>query len=72
MPPRWRPPARSRRRAPTPSAPPSACSTSRRSATRGPASAEAVEQQKLLGSANQIEAVRANLEQRAPRFADAG
>lgn len=34
--------------------------------------AEAVEQQKLLGSANQIEAVRANLEQRAPRFADAG
>ncbi len=34
--------------------------------------AESVEQQKLLGSANQTEAVRANLEQRPPRFADAG
>ncbi|MDE5440077.1 crotonase/enoyl-CoA hydratase family protein [Bradyrhizobium sp. CSA207] len=32
--------------------------------------AESVEQQKLIGSANQIEAVRANLEKRAPRFAD--
>src|SRR6201998_490357 len=34
--------------------------------------AESVEQQKLLGSANQLEAVRANIEKRAPRFADAG
>jgi enoyl-CoA hydratase/carnithine racemase len=34
--------------------------------------AEAVEQQALLRSHNQLEAVRANLEQRAPRFADAG
>jgi enoyl-CoA hydratase/carnithine racemase len=34
--------------------------------------AESVEQQKLLGSANQTESVRANLEKRAPRFADAG
>jgi enoyl-CoA hydratase/carnithine racemase len=33
---------------------------------------ESVEQQKLLGSANQLEAVRANIEKRAPRFADAG
>ncbi|MBR0694578.1 crotonase/enoyl-CoA hydratase family protein [Bradyrhizobium lablabi] len=33
--------------------------------------AESVEQQKLLGSPNQSEAVRANLEKRAPRFADA-
>jgi enoyl-CoA hydratase/carnithine racemase len=32
--------------------------------------AESAEQQKLLGSANQTEAVRANLEKRAPRFAD--
>ena len=32
--------------------------------------AESVEQQKLLGSANQLEAVRANIEKRAPRFAD--
>ncbi|UPK33289.1 crotonase/enoyl-CoA hydratase family protein [Bradyrhizobium sp. 186] len=32
--------------------------------------AESVEQQKLIGSANQTEAVRANLEKRAPRFAD--
>jgi enoyl-CoA hydratase/carnithine racemase len=32
--------------------------------------AESVEQQKLLGSANQIEAVRANIDKRAPRFAD--
>ncbi|WP_027571285.1 crotonase/enoyl-CoA hydratase family protein [Bradyrhizobium sp. WSM1743] len=32
--------------------------------------AESVEQQKLIGSANQIEAVRANLEKRAPKFAD--
>jgi len=32
--------------------------------------AEAVEQQQLIGSANQAEAVRANLEQRPPRFAD--
>ncbi|MEH2507430.1 enoyl-CoA hydratase/carnithine racemase [Bradyrhizobium sp. AZCC 1578] len=34
--------------------------------------AESVEQQKLLGSPNQTEAVRANMEKRAPRFADAG
>lgn len=34
--------------------------------------AESVEQQKLLGSANQTEAVRANMEKRAPRFAEAG
>lgn len=32
--------------------------------------AESVEQQKLIGSANQTEAVRANLEKRAPNFAD--
>ncbi|HVV42439.1 MAG TPA: crotonase/enoyl-CoA hydratase family protein [Nitrobacter sp.] len=32
--------------------------------------AESVEQQKLLGSPNQTEAVRANLEKRAPKFAD--
>ena len=34
--------------------------------------AESVEQQKLLGSPNQTEAVRANLEKRAPNFAEAG
>src|SRR3954464_1201343 len=33
--------------------------------------AESVEQMKLMGSPNQQEAVRANLEKRAPRFADA-
>ncbi|MDF3810815.1 crotonase/enoyl-CoA hydratase family protein [Rhodopseudomonas sp. BAL398] len=32
--------------------------------------AESVEQQKLIGSTNQLEAVRANIEKRAPRFAD--
>ncbi|WP_029586480.1 crotonase/enoyl-CoA hydratase family protein [Bradyrhizobium sp. URHD0069] len=32
--------------------------------------AESIEQMKLKGSANQLEAVRANLEKRAPRFAD--
>jgi enoyl-CoA hydratase/carnithine racemase len=32
--------------------------------------AESVEQVKLMGSANQLEAVRANIENRAPRFAD--
>jgi enoyl-CoA hydratase/carnithine racemase len=32
--------------------------------------AESVEQQKLIGSANQTEAVRANLAKRAPKFAD--
>ena len=38
----------------------------------GPAlMAESVEQQKLLGSANQTEAVRANMEKRAPKFAEA-
>jgi enoyl-CoA hydratase/carnithine racemase len=31
---------------------------------------EAIEQQALIGSRNQIEAVRANLEKRAPDFAD--
>jgi len=31
---------------------------------------ESAEQQKLLGSANQVEAVKANMEKRAPRFAD--
>ncbi|MEZ2141095.1 crotonase/enoyl-CoA hydratase family protein [Bradyrhizobium sp. DN5] len=41
------------------------------SADPGPALlAESVEQQKLIGSANQTEAVRANLEKRAPKFAD--
>lgn len=41
------------------------------SADPGPALlAESVEQQNLIGSANQTEAVRANLEKRAPRFAD--
>ena len=34
--------------------------------------AESDEQQKLLGSPNQLEAVRANIEKRAPRFADVG
>ena len=34
--------------------------------------AESVEQKKLIGSANQLEAVRANIEKRAPRFADVG
>jgi enoyl-CoA hydratase/carnithine racemase len=34
--------------------------------------AESVEQQKLIGSPNQTEAVRANIEKRAPRFAEAG
>lgn len=32
--------------------------------------AESVEQQKLLGRANQLEAVRANIDKRAPRFVD--
>jgi enoyl-CoA hydratase/carnithine racemase len=37
----------------------------------GPAlSAESVEQMKLMGGANQLEAVRANIDKRAPRFAD--
>jgi enoyl-CoA hydratase/carnithine racemase len=34
--------------------------------------AESVEQMKLMGGANQQEAVRANLEKRAPKFGDAG
>ena len=34
--------------------------------------AESVEQMKLMGSPNQLEAVRANIEKRAPRFAEAG
>jgi hypothetical protein len=33
--------------------------------------AESVEQQKLIGSANQTEAVRANIDKRPPRFVDA-
>jgi len=37
----------------------------------GPAlMAESVEQQKLIGSSNQLEAVRANIEKRAPKFAE--
>src|SRR3954452_9537226 len=32
--------------------------------------AESIEQMKLMGSANQLEAVRANIEKRPPRFAD--
>src|SRR5262249_35537193 len=35
-----------------------------------PLSGEPVEQQKLIGSPNQTEAVRANIEKRAPRFAE--
>jgi hypothetical protein len=31
---------------------------------------ESVEQMRLMGAPNQLEAVRANLEKRAPRFAD--
>ena len=34
--------------------------------------AESVEQMKLMGSPNQTEAVRANIEKRAPRFVDSG
>jgi enoyl-CoA hydratase/carnithine racemase len=34
--------------------------------------AESVEQMELMGGANQLEAVRANIEKRAPRFADIG
>lgn len=34
--------------------------------------AESVEQQALIGSPNQVEAVRANIERRAPRFASPG
>src|SRR5246500_518207 len=34
--------------------------------------AESVEQQKLIGSPNQTEAVRANIDKRAPRFVEAG
>jgi enoyl-CoA hydratase/carnithine racemase len=37
----------------------------------GPAlMAESIEQQKLIGSPNQLESVRANMEKRAPRFVD--
>ena len=32
--------------------------------------AESVEQMQLIGSPNQLEAVRANIDKRAPRFAD--
>ena len=32
--------------------------------------AKSVEQMKLMGRPNQLEAVRANIEKRAPRFAD--
>ena len=43
------------------------------SADPGPALlAESVEQMKLMGGPNQLEAVRANMEKRAPRFADVG
>ena len=55
----------------TRSAPPNACSTSCRSIPAPALLAESVEQQKLLGSPNQTEAVRANMEKRAPRFAEA-
>src|SRR6201996_6919471 len=34
--------------------------------------AESVEQMKLMGGPNQLEAVRANIDKRAPRFAEAG
>jgi enoyl-CoA hydratase/carnithine racemase len=34
--------------------------------------AESVEQQKLIGSPNQLESVRANIDKRAPRFVEAG
>ncbi len=34
--------------------------------------AESIEQEKVIGSPNQIEAIRANLEKRAPRFSDVG
>jgi enoyl-CoA hydratase/carnithine racemase len=34
--------------------------------------AESVEQMKLMGGVNQLEAVRANIDKRAPRFADVG
>ena len=34
--------------------------------------AESVEQMKLMGGANQLEAVRANIDKRAPRFVDVG
>ena len=34
--------------------------------------AESVEQMRLMGGANQLEAVRANIDKRAPRFADIG
>ena len=33
---------------------------------------ESVEQMKLMGGANQLEAVRANIDKRPPRFADVG
>ena len=32
--------------------------------------AESIEQMKLMGAPNQLEAVRANIEKRPPRFAD--
>jgi hypothetical protein len=32
--------------------------------------AESVEQMNLMGGENQLEAVRANIDRRAPRFAD--
>jgi hypothetical protein len=32
--------------------------------------AESVEQMKLMGKANQLEAVRANIDKRAPHFVD--
>jgi enoyl-CoA hydratase/carnithine racemase len=47
------------------------CMLNKLSIDPGPALlAESVEQMKLMGGANQLEAVRANLEKRTPRFAD--
>jgi Enoyl-CoA hydratase/carnithine racemase len=70
------PPSRSRARSPARA--PTAIRAAKRmlnnlSVDPGPALlAESVEQMKLMGGPNQQEAVRANLEKRAPRFADAG
>ena len=62
---------RSRRKARTRFAPRSACSTPRRSPTAADGLlAESVEQQALIGSPNQLEAVYANMQKRAPRFTD--
>ena len=79
----WRPgsatiraPRPSRSRATSPARVPDAIRAAKRLLNKltvdpGPALlAESVEQQKLIGSANQLEAVRANIEKRAPHFAD--